>query len=182
MQFFQWLLDAYSIQWGIHWTFFPTHRLYLDPLHPKYINVCSNIFILLKGIKSRICWLLFVHATFKVGPSSSAQSILASGGPTYLRSGKWLLHFYWVLHLTPCVLLLAGGYTPLPKGWYPETSRAQQNKKIQAECRISADTDHHTLLVSHNWWLRGIIFVMFESKHSFLGKSYSLYLSLSTTV
>ncbi len=41
-------------------------------------------------------------------------------------------------HLTPCTLLLTGGYTPLPKGWCPEMSQTQQNKKIQAEGRLSA--------------------------------------------
>ncbi len=50
----------------------------------------------------------------------------------------------YVLHLTPCALSLAGSYTLLPKGWCPKTSRTQQNEKIQAEGRFSADTDTAT--------------------------------------
>ncbi len=44
-----------------------------------------------------------------------------------------------VPHLTPYALLLAGGYTPLHKGWCPETSRTQQNKKLQTD----TDTTTH---------------------------------------
>ncbi len=94
-----------------------------------------------KGITSSICQLLFVNATFKVGPSSSAQSTRASGGPTCSQSDDWSPRFYRVSYLTPCTLLLAEGYTPLPKDWCPETSWTQQNKKIQAEGQVSADTD-----------------------------------------
>ncbi len=79
-----------------------------------------------KGLTSGICRLLFVNTTFKVGPSSPAQSARASGGPMCLPSGNWLLRFYRVPQVTPCAPLLAGGYTPLPKGWRPETSWAQQ--------------------------------------------------------
>ncbi len=61
--------------------------------------------------------------------------------------------------LTPCAPLLAGGYTPLPEDWCPETSWAQQNKKIQAEGRVSADTDTTTHPNASKWWFRGIIFV-----------------------
>ncbi len=43
--------------------------------------------LVIKGITSRICWLLFVNTTFKVGPSSPTQSACASGGPTCLQSG-----------------------------------------------------------------------------------------------
>ncbi len=78
----------------------------------KYISYFYKV----KGITCRICLLLFVNATFKVGCSSLAQSARTSGGPTCLRSGNWSLHFYRVPHLTTCALLLAGGYTPLPKG------------------------------------------------------------------
>ncbi len=47
--------------------------------------VCLIVF---KGITSKICRLLFENTTFKVGPSSPAQSAHASGGPTCLRSGN----------------------------------------------------------------------------------------------
>ncbi len=64
-----------------------------------------------------------------VGPSSPAQSAHASGGRTCLQSGNWSLRFYRVPHLTPCALLLAWGYTPLPRGWSPET-RAKREDKV----------------------------------------------------
>ncbi len=103
-------------------------------------HCCSSYLTVNKCNLSRICRFLFVNATFKVGPSSPAQNTRASGGPTCLRFGNWSLRFYRVLHLTACALLLAWGYTPLPKGWCPGRHR-------------------HTLLVGHKWWLRGIIFV-----------------------
>ncbi len=111
-------------------------------VHHLFCTICTNRYF--KGITNGICLLLFVNTAFKVGPSSLAQSACASGGPTCLQSGYRLLCFHRVPHFTPCMLLLAGGYTPLPKGWCPETSRTQQNKKIQAEGRISADTDTTT--------------------------------------
>ncbi len=58
------------------------------------------------------------------------------------------LYIFRVLPLTPCMLLLAGCYTPLPKGRHPETSRTQQSMKVQAEGRVSADTDSPT----HFYW------------------------------
>ncbi len=98
-----------------------------------------------KGITSRICQLLFVNATFKIGPTSPVQSAHASGGPTYLCSGNWSLRFYRVPHLTPCTPLLAGGYTPLLKGWCSETSRAQQIRKSrQRAASPQIQTPPHT--------------------------------------
>ncbi len=141
--FEKWLLTTVRFLWLLH---SKSHNLQLRHnirrLNSKQwgwyqSHKSTNI----KGKTSRRCQLLFVNAIFKVGPNSTAQSTLAPGDPMCLRSGDLLLCFYRVPHLTPCVLLLAGGYTPLPKGWCQETSRAQQNKKIQAEGRFSADTD-----------------------------------------
>ncbi len=98
----------------------------------------SNLF---KGITSRVCQLLFVNATFKVGPSSSAQSACASGCPTCLRSGNWSLRpaphnlhavIGWGLHTTAQRLM---------PGNIPSTVK---KKKIQAEGKVSADTDTAT--------------------------------------
>ncbi len=94
-----------------------------------------------KGITSRICWLLFVNTTFKVGPSSPAQSADAPGGPTCFRSDNWSLRFCRdpPSHPARCYWLRATHHWP-EVGWCPETCR-------------------HTLLVGHKSWLRGLVFV-----------------------
>ncbi len=118
---------------------------------------------------------MFDNTTFKVGLSSPALS--TQSGPTCLQSGNWLLHFYRILHLTPCALLLAGGNTPLPRGRCPKTSQTQKNNKIQAEGRVSADTDTttHFLWVKSDDW-EGLFLLFFCVNTLFLGKSYLLYL------
>ncbi len=64
--------------------------LHDQTLSDKRHTVTNDSALVFKGIMSRICWLLFVNATFKFGPSSPAQSARTSGGPTCLRSGDWL--------------------------------------------------------------------------------------------
>ncbi len=86
------------------------------------------------------------EVTFKVGPSSPAQSARASGGPMCLRSGNWSLRFYRVLHLTPYALLLAGDYTSLPS--LLNTAKYENTGMGQGLCRYR---HHHTLLVGHKW-------------------------------
>ncbi len=115
----------------------------------------------MKGIISRICWLLFVNTTFKLAapPWLKVHVVLMVPHAYNLVNGHCV---FIEFRLTPSVLLLAGVYTPLPKGWCPETSQTQQNKKIQAEGRHRY-RNHHTLLLGHKWWLGGIIFVFLYS-------------------
>ncbi len=94
----------------------------------------------------RICWLWFVNSTFKVGHSSWAQKCTCFWWSHVLMICLLITTFPL---LTPCVLLLAGGHTPLPKGWCHEMSRAQQNKKIQAEVGVCA----HTHIATHVFWV-----------------------------
>ncbi len=80
--------------------------------HITFIVYCSGDTFKFKGITSSISRLLFVNATFKVGPSSPARSAHAPGGPTCLQSGNWSLRLYRVPPLTPCTLLLATPHCP----------------------------------------------------------------------
>ncbi len=108
---------------------------------------------MLKGITSTICRLLFVNTTFKVGPSSRAQSFCASdlvtgwcvfteSRPSHPARCYWL----WATHRCPKV----------------DAQKHHDHHKIRKSRqrgRVSADVDTITLLVGRKWWLRGILFV-----------------------
>lgn len=80
-------------------------------------------------------------------------------------------HIWHLVTLTPCALLLATH--PLPNGWCPETSRAQQNNKIQAERTVSADTEPpHTssgsrVMIERDyfWWSEAHLKIHTEMVH-----------------
>ncbi len=53
----------------------------------EYFYICAGTLVL-KGIMTRICQLLFVNTTFKVAPSSLTRGTRTFGGPTWLRHSK----------------------------------------------------------------------------------------------
>ncbi len=118
-----WTQNVDFVHYLFHWMAVKKRSFFFHRLLAGCVN--------LKGITSRIRWLLFVNATFIVGPSSPGQSFWWSHVLTIWQ----LVATFLIPPLTPCSLLLAGGYAPLHKGWRPEESKAQQNKKIQAEGR-----------------------------------------------
>ncbi len=99
----------------------------------------------LKGITSRISRLLFVNQQSKFAPPPRLKGRTLVVPHAYDPApGRNIFMDSRTSHLF-CVLLLAGGYTPLPKGRCLETSRPQQNKKIQAEGRsLQIQTPPHT--------------------------------------
>ncbi len=97
----------------------------------KILETPLSIITTFKGITSRIRWLLFVNATFKAGPSSTAQSARASRGPTSPAPHTLRAVTGWGLHTTAQRLM--------PRN-VPNTA----NMKIEAEGRVSTDTDTTT--------------------------------------
>ncbi len=91
-------------------------------------------------------------------PLLPTQTECASGGPTCLRSENWSLRFYRVPPLTPCAVIAWSLHTTAQR-LGPETSRAQQNKKLQAEGKVSADTDTATYTLVFGKILRVITLI-----------------------
>ncbi len=121
---------------------------------------------------SRICRSLFENTTFKVGPSSPAQSPLVVPHAYDAAIAHYIFIESRTLHT-----FIGWGYTPL-EGWYPETSRTQQNNKIQAEGKVSADTDTTTRfcwVISDDW--EGLF--LFESIHCFFFRKILLIIPLN---
>ncbi len=87
-----------------------------------------------KGITSRICRLRF--ASIQSWPLVKAHALLVVPQAYDLAIGLYV--FYRVPHLTPCPLLLVGGPHNLAQRLMPRNVGAQQNKKIQAEGRVTA--------------------------------------------
>ncbi len=74
-----------------------------QPWHTKQTSLFVCVCLVchaLKGIMSRICQLLFVNTTFKVGPSSPCAYDLATGCYVFVKSHPHTLHAVigWRLH------------------------------------------------------------------------------------
>lgn len=93
----------------------------------KEWTLCRHLCQVIKNGKSRICRLHFVNTTFSVVSSYPAQ---------------WQNTARWTTCSSHTLLLLATHL--LPQGWRPAMSWSQQNKKIQEEDRVSANTDAAT--------------------------------------
>ncbi len=99
-----------STAWKLYWPLTDTLSLPTKCVQSRndllIIRLMENQSATIKGIMSRICWLLFVNTTFKVGPSSPAQSAGAYG--TYdLANGRYTPAHHtlrivtgWRLHTT----------------------------------------------------------------------------------
>ncbi len=100
----------------------------------------------------------------------------AATSTSIIFSGLNDIRLLCFLRSQPRLLSFAEGNTPTP---HPETSQINQNIKIQAEGRGSADTVATAHLGAHKWWFNCITFM---SIFCFLGKCYYLSSSCSSNV
>lgn len=101
-------------------------------------SVWVSEFYAIEGRMSSNCHFSFLNATFKVGPASLAKQHQKSScsflSDAFIHSGE--LDLQAVIGLDQ--------HTPTAQRLTPRNVLTQQNKKIQVEARVSADTDTTT--------------------------------------